>query len=408
MRPLALYLPQFHSFKENDGWWGKGYTEWTAVRGAKPLFDGHLQPRVPYDGDYYDLSDEGGERLRIQAEQAKEYGICGFVFYQYYFTGHKLMERPMEILLAHPEVDIKYCVCWANETWRRAWYDYNEEILLEQTYGGETEWKEHFDYLLKFFKDERYIKIGDKPMLCVYRPFEIAELRSMRDCFDRWAREAGYGGIYLVGGKSGPGEDTRNICDAHYYFEPGYSLKHGLTGYQTFEYNMSTVFNRMGNVIRRTIAGGYHTDNTESLKKGHGSPDTIRNSGSGNIAGTESAQEPSYINQSIMSDRLEHRVPIDWVYDAILRHEYKDNEYPGIIARWDNTPRRGSKGLVYTGASAEKFKEVLCKLKQKIPEESFVFINAWNEWGEGAMLEPDKEEGYAYLEAIREVCSENA
>lgn len=379
MRPLALYLPQFHSFKENDEWWGRGYTEWTAVRRAKPLFEGHIQPRVPYDGDYYDLSDEGGERLKIQAEQAKEYGIYGFVFYQYYFTGHKLMERPMEILLAHPEVDIKYCICWANETWRRAWYDYNEEILLEQTYGGETEWKEHFDYLLKFFKDERYIKIGDKPMLCVYRPFEIAELRSMRDCFDRWAREAGYGGIYLVGGKSGPGEDTRNICDAHYYFEPGYSLKRGLTGWQTLAYDMTMGFRRAGNAVSGAIN-----------RVCCGNSD---NNGTG--------------NSRIYVEKLERRIPIDWIYDAILRREYKDNEYPGIIARWDNTPRRGSKGLVYTGASAEKFEETLCKLRRKIPDDSFVFINAWNEWGEGAMLEPDKEEGYAYLEAVREVCSDN-
>ena len=290
------------------------------------------------------------------------------------------MERPMEILLAHPEVDIKYCICWANETWRRAWYDYNEEILLEQTYGGEAEWKEHFDYLLRFFKDERYIKIGDRPMLCVYRPFEIDELRAMRDCFERWAKEAGYGGIYLVGGKSGPGMDTRNICDAHYYFEPGYSLKHGLTRNQTLKYNMMTGIRHAGNAVCHAIQGFRHADSDFDGKG----------------------------NNRKYEEKLERKIPIDWIYDAILRREYKDNEYPGIIARWDNTPRRGRKGLVYTGASAEKFKETLCKLKQKIPEESFVFINAWNEWGEGAMLEPDKEEGYAYLEAVREVCSENA
>ena len=176
MRPLALYLPQYHALKENDEWWGEGYTEWTAVRNAKPLFRGHEEPRVPYDDIYYDLSDADGARLRLQAEQAKEYGIYGFVFYQYYFTGHKLMERPMEILLSHPEIDMRYCICWANESWRRAWYDYNEELLREQKYGSEPEWREHFEYLLRFFKDERYIRVEGRPMLCIYRTFDIKEL----------------------------------------------------------------------------------------------------------------------------------------------------------------------------------------------------------------------------------------
>ena len=352
MRPLALYLPQFHAFKENDEWWGKGYTEWTAVRGAKPLFTGHEQPREPFDGVYYDLSDPEALRLKIQAGLAKEYGIYGFVFYQYYFTGHKLMERPLEILLDHPEIELKYCIDWANETWRRAWYDYDEEVLLQQTYGGETEWREHFKYLLDFFRDERYIRVDGKPMLCIYRTFDIKELSAMMECFDRWARDAGFPGIYLVGGRTAGESDARDICGAYYYFEPGYSLKHGLTPLQTFRYNLSVAFRQAANIIAKRSG-------------------------------------------------LERRVPIDWIYDSILRRDYADNEYPGIIARWDNTPRRGNKGLVYAGASAEKFKKALCKLDQKLHKDSFVFINAWNEWGEGAMLEPDKAEGMAYLEALK-------
>ena len=366
MKPLALYLPQYHAFRENDEWWGKGYTEWTAVKGAKPLFRGHEQPREPYDGIYYDLSDPSGERLKVQADQAKEYGIYGFVFYHYYFTGHSLMERPMEILLSHPEIDLRYCICWANETWRRAWYDYNEEILMEQKYGGEPEWKAHFEYLLEFFRDDRYIKIDNRPMLCIYRPFEIEALAAMRECFDIRAKEAGFDGIYLVGGKSGPGWDTRNICDAYYYFEPGYSLKHGLNGLQSFTYNVSTGIRQTGNAIRSITAG---------------------------LAGRDKKD---------VRLSLERRIPIDWIYDAVLRRDYSENEYPGMIARWDNTPRRGCKGLIYTGASAEKFGQTLNKLRSKIPDDRFVFINAWNEWGEGAMLEPDKHEGYAYLDALKE------
>lgn len=352
MRVLALYLPQFHTFKENDEWWGEGYTEWTAVKRAKPLFKGQMQPRVPADGEYYDLSDESGRTLNKQALLAEEYGIYGFVFYQYYFTGRKLMERPMEILLKHPEINLKYCISWANETWTRAWYDKKEEVLMEQGYGDESSWREHFDYLLRFFKDDRYIKVDGRPMLCIYRTFDIKELDRMRERFDSWALEAGFNGIYLVGGKTAGVQDARNICDAYYYFEPGFSLKHGLPPIRTLSYDFST--------------GVRHLVNITSKK-----------------------------------EMLERRIPIEWIQEAIINREYGKNEYPGIIARWDNTPRRGYKGLAYTGASPERFYSTLCKLKRKIPEESFVFVNAWNEWGEGAMLEADKAEGTAYLEAVK-------
>ena len=354
MRPIALYLPQFHAFKENDEWWGKGYTEWTAVKAARPLFSGHTEPREPYDGEYYDLSDPAAERLRIQADQAGKYGIYGFAFYHYYFTGHKLMERPMEILLEHPEIDLRYCIAWANETWTRAWYDKKDEVLLEQRYGSEPEWREHFEYLLRFFKDERYIKVDGRPMLCVYRTFDITELSAMRLCFDRWAEQAGFRGIYLVGGRTASEQDGRDICDAWYYFEPGFSLKHGLSAAETLNYDLSTGFTHI-------------------------------------------------FNRMFHREALERRIPVDWIYNSILKREYADNEYPGIIARWDNTPRRGYKGLVYTGASPDRFYRALCKLNEKIPGDRFVFINAWNEWGEGAMLEPDKAEGYGYLEALKRV-----
>ena len=155
MRVLALYLPQYHSFKENDEWWGKGYTEWTAVGRAKPLYRGHIQPRVPLGERYYDLVKEGEETLLWQARLAREYGIYGFCFYQYWFKGKMLMEKPMEILLGHPEIDMNYCICWANETWTRTWYGLSEQVLMQQDYGEEEDWYRHFEYLLKFFKDKR-------------------------------------------------------------------------------------------------------------------------------------------------------------------------------------------------------------------------------------------------------------
>lgn len=357
MRILALYLPQYHSFPENDEWWGEGYTEWTAVRRAKPLFKGHIQPRVPLDDRYYDLVKEGEQTLRWQAELAKKYGVYGFAIYQYWFCGKQLMQRPMEILLENPDIDINYCICWANETWTRTWYGLEQEILQKQEYGEEEQWEEHFKYCLKFFKDARYIKINNKPMLQIYRTFDIDRLREMKAYFDKRSKEEGFDGIFLVSGKTaGAQEERKDVAEGYYTFEPGYSLKHGISRVRRLRYNVDVA---------------------------------IR----------------SVVNKLFKTELLERRIPIDWIYEAISRRDYEENEYPGIIARWDNTPRRSYKGLLYSGASPEKFKRTLQILKEKVEnrENDFVYLNAWNEWGEGAMLEPEKAEGYAYLQTILDV-----
>lgn len=353
MRVLALYLPQFHTFPENDKWWGKGYTEWTAVKKAQPIFKGHIQPRVPVDG-YYDLSDETAAAFKRQCELAKKYGIYGFSIYQYWFEGKQLMEKPMEILLAHPEIDINYCVCWANESWTRTWYGLENEILMQQGYGDKDKWELHFSYLLKFFKDRRYIKIDNKPVLQIYRTYDIEKLAQMREYFDARAKEEGFEGVFIVSGKTaGMLDERKELMDAWYYFEPGYSLKHSLTGLQTLSYNVRVAVN-------------------------------------------------SLINKLPGKKHLERSIPIRWIYSAIENREYQENEIPGTLARWDNTPRRSYKGLVYTGASPELFYDNLKTLANKVcgRKLDFVIVNAMNEWGEGAMLEPDEAEGMAYLEAI--------
>ena len=357
MRILALYLPQFHTFKENDEWWGEGYTEWTAVRRAKPCYKGHVQPRVPLDDIYYDLDKDGAATLKKQAELAKKYGIYGISIYQYYFKGKLLMEKPMETLLAHPEIDLNYCICWANESWTRTWYGLENEVLMKQEYGDESDFRAHFDYLLKFFKDERYIKVDNRPMLQIYRTFEIEKLAKMRSLFDEWAKEEGFDGIFLVSGKTAGQIDNRcDVIDAYYTFEPGYSLKHCLSAFNTFRYNFSVLFRTLLNKVRK-------------------------------------------------NKLLERRLPIKWIYKAITERDYAEDEFPGVIARWDNTPRRAHKGLVYTGASPERFETALLALRSKVQgrKNDFVMLNAFNEWGEGAMIEPDKQEGMAYLEAIRKV-----
>ena len=361
MKVMAMYLPQYHSFPENDAWWGKGYTEWTAVKRAVPLYRGHVQPKVPLGGRYYDLVKEGPETWSWQAQLAKEYGIYGFSVYQYYFTGKMLMEKPLEILLSHPETDIRYNICWANESWTRAWYDLKEEVLMKQEYGGEKEWGEHFDYLLKFFSDPRYIRIDNKPVLQIYRTADIACLPEMAAYFDRRARKAGFDGIFLAGGNTAGEPDKRQgILDAYYDFEPGYTLKHDMKRSAVLAYDMGTG-------IRHAC------------------------------------------NRIFGKQILERRIPIDNIYGPVMHRDYAENEFPGLIARWDNTPRRAYKGLVYTGSSPEKFGNALRVLSEKLDgrKNDFVYVNAWNEWGEGAMLEPDTAEGFDYLVQIQKV-TENA
>ena len=187
MKVIPVYLPQFHTIPENDEWWGEGFTEWHNVKNAKPLFDGHYQPRVPLNNNYYDLSCV--DTLKWQAELANKYGIYGFCMYHYYFNGHKLLEKPMEMLLAHPEIDLKYCICWANHDWTDGWKatDGHERILIAHDFDDEASWVEHFNYLLPFFKDPRYISEDNKPFMVIYVPNIIKKLNKMLTLWNKMA-----------------------------------------------------------------------------------------------------------------------------------------------------------------------------------------------------------------------------
>jgi len=274
--------------------------------------------------------------------------------YQYYFKGHKLMYKPMETLLANPDIDINYCICWANETWTRTWYGQENEILIAQEYGDEKDWKEHFDYCLSFFKDKRYIKIDNKPVFQIYKTFDIPMLKEMLECFNRWAREAGFDGIYVISGKTaGLQEERKELIDGYYYFEPGYTLKHDFAKSAQIKYN--------GGVLIK-----------------------------------------SFLNKFRKNKLLERSISAADIIEPIIKRDYAENEFPCLIPDWDNTPRRSYRGLVYKGTNPEYFGRALGILKKKKEghKVDFVYINAWNEWGEGAFLEPDEFRGYKYLEAI--------
>ena len=190
IKPIAFYLPQYHSIPENDLAWGKGFTEWTNVKKAKPLFPGHYQPRIPLDQNYYNLEDS--TVMKQQSVIAKDHGIFGFCYYHYWFkNGKKLLEKPIENMLKDPDVDIPFCLCWANESWTKRWNGRDGEIIVEQDYGAIDDWKAHFNYLFEFISDSRYITLDGKPIIIIYKPDEIPCMNDMMECWQNLALENG-------------------------------------------------------------------------------------------------------------------------------------------------------------------------------------------------------------------------
>lgn len=351
MRVLAMYLPQFHRIEENDRWWGKGYTEWTAVKGAEPLYKEHRQPRIPLKGRYYDLMDKAV--MEEQARLMRTYGVDGLCFYHYYFKhGKKLLEKPIENLLGWKDIDMPFCFSWANETWIRTWsrlggntnkwttlYENKKAqteidgVLVEQGYGDEQDWRDHFYYLLPFFKDRRYIKKDGHPVFILYKAKSIYCMRKMKQCWDALALKEGIPPVYLLGTN-----DMNADCQGILLQEPQVTLQ---------EYY----------------------------------PDRDRGDGG-----------------------LPRILDYDHVWEDLLSKDYgsRENINFGGFIDYDDTPRHGTNGTVIQGASPEKFQRYLARLMIKSEEygSDFIFLNAWNEWAEGMYLEPDEEWGYSYLEAI--------
>ena len=347
MRYWALNLPQFYETQENNEWWGKGYTEWTCVKKAKPLYKGHIQPLLPLNDFYYDLSKK--ENIIWQARLAKKYGIEAFVYYHYWYEGRHLLEKPCEILLQSPEIDINYCFCWANHSWTRAWDGKNHEILVEQTYGDEKEWELHFQYLLQFFKDSRYIRLEGKPVLFIYKPNDIKDGDKRIEYWNKRLQEENVSkGLYVVEYIStfNPSPALKK-SSAVFEDEPNYSCRFEISA-----------LNKAKRVICKTM-------------------------------------------------KLTDYQDYDNLWNLILKKKrtYKDKKIIlGGFPAWDNSPRKGKNSRVIKGTSPQKFKHYLMKLNTIKRRDSLdiLLLNAWNEWGEGAILEPTKEFQYQYLEAIRE------
>ncbi len=377
VKAVAFYLPQFHPIPENDRAWGEGFTEWVNVRKARPLFLGHDQPRVPENGNYYDLTDPAVQKW--QADLALENGIFGFCYYHYWFAGGKrLLEMPAERMLADPRVTIPFCFSWANENWSRRWDGGNRELIARQDYGGPADWRAHWEYLLPFFRDSRYITLDGKPLLLIYKPEEIPCLKDMLSCWRKAAKEAGFPGLCLM------------IQNPAWYFSPSYDPR-GFDYQVRFQPFFSMVWGRKNLPLLNTAKILYRAGRALGLKK---LMDRLL------AARTE--------NRWDAGNREQTRLDYDALWEITLSLPADPFMAAGACPDWDNTPRTAS-GYMLKGASPEKFGRYMARLRDKILREDaapLVFLNAWNEWGEGAYLEPDERYHGAYLTALRSVLRE--
>ncbi len=366
VKPIAIYFPQFHAIPENDKWWGKGFTDWTKVKEGYPLFEGHHQPRVPADG-YYDLTEKSV--IEHQIAMAKKYGIYGFAIYHYWFDGKQLLETPKEIILNNKDLDIPFCLTWANETWARRWEGKDSEILQEQTYTPTHEkWKEHFDYVKQYLTDPRAIRIDGKPVFQIYRPHLVVRVGEMLQYWRELAREEGIGELYFMAVKSFdfPDNSILDAFDGVLLFQPHEAVN-------SKEYKGKRVV--LENILRHLPEQW-----VESLRS---------------------------VRSKVRTKYVLH--PYKKVFDVVLKRnfKYKDKDtYNMAFLEWDNTARYKEKATVYHGCTPRVFEECFTRLlereeQQHSPEKQFVYINAWNEWAEGTYLEPDTDHGFAYLEAVQ-------
>lgn len=348
VKPIAFYLPQFHPIPENDAWWGEGFTEWTNVSKAYPNFEGHYQPHVPDELGYYDL--RLPEVQKRQVELARKYGIYGFCFYYYWFAGKRLLERPLEQYLADPELDLPFCLCWANENWTRRWDGAEHEILIGQIHN-EPEYLHFIQDISPHFRDPRYIRIDGKPILLVYRINLLPEPYTAARIWREECRRVGIGEIYLMAVQSFGITDPRPYgFDAAVEFPPSYL--------------------------------GAEAVSHKSLKITN--PDF-----KGRIFDYNAAAR-------IMTERKAD--------DYTL--------FKTVMLAWDNTARRQNEGHIFIHATPSNYKswlkDIVTYTRRNLPKDRrFIFVNAWNEWAEGTHLEPDRRYGYGYLQATAEAIQES-
>lgn len=353
VKSIAIHLPQFHPIPENDEWWGKGFTEWTNVSRARPLYKGHYQPHLPADLGFYDLRLE--EARVAQAKLAKEYGIHGFCYYHYWFNGKRLLNRPLDDIIASGKPDFPFMLCWANENWTRRWDGLENQILIRQEYHEEDDVR-HIRFLCEnFFSDPRYVTIEGKPFFLIYRPKLFPDISRTIDTWREEALKLGIGELFL-----------------------GYT--------QSFGMKQDPV--TLGFDCAIEFHPDFHAHDVRIL------PPVIDK-----IMMKLRVKDSPYIRNNIASYK-------DYV-DAVIDTPVVANVFPGITPMWDNSARKKKEAYIFFDSTPELYETWLERIYQKYSGISsthkFVFINAWNEWAEGNHLEPCLKWGRRYLEATKRV-----
>lgn len=341
-RLIAFYLTQFHPTPQNDAWWGKGFTEWTNVTKSAPLFEGHYQPHLPTDFGFYDL--RVMETRRDQVKVAKQFGIDGFCYHYYWFSGERILNQPLDDMLRDRENDMPFCLCWANENWTRRWDAAENEVLIAQKYLPDDDIN-FIKSLIPFFTDDRYIKVDGNPILIVYRPQHLPNARKTLDVWRDYCRKVGIGELHL--------------CAA---------LTHGNEDYAQYGFDSGVEF----------------------------PPHNIREA---NVNSQLSFFKP------FIGNVMQYASVAD---SYLKRDYCKQRVFKTVFPSWDNTARTGSRALVMLNGTPDNYECWLgstIDLVKNSECDSLIFINAWNEWAEGCHLEPDRKYGRSYLVATARVKS---
>lgn len=375
-RVIAYYLPQYHPIPENDKWWGKGFTEWRNVASAKPLFKGHYQPKIPSDLGFYDLRIP--EIRKEQAELARNAGIEGFCYWHYWFGhGRQLLERPFKEVLESGTPDFPFCIGWANHDWSNKTWEASsrktkESVLMKQEYDRE-DYIEHFNYLVPAFLDDRYIKVDGKPLFVIFSPLDIPDARNFITLWQELAKNIGLKGIHFVAIQQNFSISSKSALN--------------LIGRKDME--------SISQIYEKVLSLGFDAINSRGYQRAEFKTRNILDF------------FLRVVGRKIFSKIFISKCQMSKINAHLYTEEDKsDNIYPTLLPNWDRTPRSGKNARVYVGSTPDEFfiqlKKAISMIEHKQAEHKILFLQSWNEWGEGNYVEPDCKYGHGYLDALRD------